>query len=227
MNSYKNVNLVGNTYGKLKVIEMVGKYKGCYNAKVRCECGKEYFVPIYDLLHHRRMSCKKCFEQPNSKHNMTGSRLFNIWSTMINRCYCTTSNSYKRYGARGIEICDEWKNDFLSFYEWSINNGYRDDLSIDRINNDGNYEPINCRWVDKKTQSNNRSTNHYLTYKGETKTIAEWSEIFDLKHSTISRRIKSGWSTEMALETPLIFGRRSKKEISEWRKKYETVQYLN
>ena len=105
------------------------------------------------------------------------SRLYHIYQSIKQRCYYPKAISYKRYGAKGIVMCDEWKNDFMSFYNWAIANGYSDNLTIDRINSNGNYEPSNCRWVTYKLQANNKSSNVFLSLNGVVHTIAEWSDI--------------------------------------------------
>lgn len=124
----------------------------------------------------------------NVKHNLRYSRLYNIWRHMKQRCYNSNNKKYERYGKRGITVCEEWLNDFKAFYDWSMSNGYKDDLTIDRINNDGNYEPSNCRWVNLKTQANNRSTNILITHDGETHNIKEWSLIMNKPYSTLLNR---------------------------------------
>lgn len=138
------------------------------------------------------------------KHGQANTRLYRIWDAMKTRCTNPNSRNYANYGARGISICPEWMKDFKAFYDWAIENGYADDLSIDRIDNNGNYEPSNCRWASKKEQSNNSRRNVFLTYKGKTQTLAQWCDElgFD-NHWTICKRIKSGWSIEKALSTPI------------------------
>lgn len=120
---------------------------------------------------------------------------------MINRCFRTKDKRYKDYGGRGITVCNEWRNSFKAFYAWAIANGYTDELTIDRIDNNGNYEPSNCRWLSLKEQANNRRSNHLVTYDGQTKTITQWSEERNIKKSTLQRRLsKNGWSVKRALE---------------------------
>lgn len=125
------------------------------------------------------------------------------------RCYNLNQVGYKNYGARGIKICDEWldkDNGFINFYNWATNNGYRDDLSIDRIDNNGDYEPNNCRWSTSKSQSNHKRNNKYITYRGQQHTIAEWSDLTGLSYHLIWNRLKRGW-------TPCeIFERKNKYE---------------
>jgi hypothetical protein len=115
------------------------------------------------------------------------------------RCNNKNSNNYHNYGGRGIDICEEWKNDFSPFCEWAIATGYNDSLSIDRKNVNGNYEPENCRWVNANIQQRNRRNNHFITYKGKTKTLIEWSNEIGVGHTTILGRLKKGMSIEEVL----------------------------
>lgn len=140
-------------------------------------------------------------KNPNYKHGLKGTRVFRIWSNMKTRCNNPNSNYYKRYGGRGIKVCDEW-NDFQVFYDWAMSNGYNDNLSIDRINNNGNYEPSNCRWVDMKTQGRNRCSNHLIIINGETKTIEEWCVQYNINRHTVQDRLKRGWDEIRAIVEP-------------------------
>lgn len=126
------------------------------------------------------------------------------------RCYNEKEYHYPDWGGRGIKICPEWNNDFFSFQKWALSNGYKDSLSIDRIDNDGDYSPDNCRWATPKEQSNNRCDNHYVTYKGTTYTITQLSELFGIQKSTLRFRIVHGWSIEDAVERPVKVYRRGK-----------------
>lgn len=126
-------------------------------------------------------------------------RLSRIYSMMKQRCYNSKMTNFKYYGARGIAVCDEWRNDSQSFYEWAILNGYKEELTLDRIDNSGNYEPSNCRWVTAKEQSNHRSNNIILSFNGENHTISEWSEITGIKQHVIRNRLIRGWSIENVL----------------------------
>lgn len=118
---------------------------------------------------------------------------------MKNRCYNPHVTYYYRYGGRGIGVCDTWRYDFEAFEKWSFENGYTDELTIDRINNDGNYCPDNCRWVDHATQANNRSSNVVIEYNGEKHNLAEWAEIIGIKYKTLHNRYYSGWDTKRML----------------------------
>lgn len=131
------------------------------------------------------------------------SRLKRIWSKMKSRCYSPKVYNYHRYGGRGITVCDEWKDNFQAFYDWAIANGYADDLTIDRIDNDGNYEPNNCRWATMKEQANNKSNNVRITYKGKTQDIKQWSEELGIAYTTLFIRIHNGWPVEKAFFEPV------------------------
>lgn len=126
-----------------------------------------------------------------SKHGMKNTRIYEIWCGMKKRCYNKNSKSFEKYGAKGIIVCDEWKNDFLNFYNWSVKNGYSENLTIDRINNNGNYEPSNCRWITHREQQRNRSNNIYLEHESQIKTLAEWCAIMNEPYNKIHSRIKS------------------------------------
>lgn len=137
------------------------------------------------------------------KHGLRHTRIYGIWLQMKNRCYNTNTERFKDYGGRGISICEEWRNDFKSFYNWSMSNGYKEGLTIDRINNDGNYEPKNCRWVEIKIQNRNARSNHLITYKNETRCISEWVEITGISRSVITNRLKYGWDIERIFSIPI------------------------
>lgn len=138
-------------------------------------------------------------------HGKSDTRLYSIWCDMKRRCYNPKNKRYSRYGGRGISVCEEWKDDFQAFYEWAIDNGYDEHLTIDRINVNGNYEPSNCRWVTWKEQQRNTSRNRYITVNGETKTIAEWSEITGIKPDVIKDRLnKLHWTEEEAVTIPTM-----------------------
>lgn len=135
------------------------------------------------------------------KHGEGKTKLYRIWSSMRDRCNNPRCKDYKYYGAKGVRVSSDW-DDFLSFKKWSLDNGYRENagLTIDRINVNGNYEPENCRWVDRKTQANNMTSNHLITYNGDTHTISEWSEITGIPFGVLQARICSyHWDIERAL----------------------------
>jgi len=125
-------------------------------------------------------------------------RLYRIWGNMKQRCYNPNNTVYDRYGKRGIQICDEWRTSFKSFAEWANANGYTDEMTIDRIDNDGNYCPENCRLASRKEQANNRSDNNLITYNSKTQTVMQWAEELGIDHRTLWARLQK-WPAERAL----------------------------
>ena len=132
------------------------------------------------------------------KHGLSKTRLHTIWHSMYCRCNYPTTNGYKNYGGRGIKICKEWQ-EFTNFHDWAVANGYSDNLTLDRIDIDGDYEPSNCRWETPKNQSNHKTNNVYLSFNGETKTAKQWCEQYGINQTTFSDRVKRGWTIEQAL----------------------------
>ena len=201
-------DLTGEKFGRLTVIEFVEiKNRGAV-WKCVCECGKYKNVRAGDLKAEKIKSCgclrKEVSKQTITKlcttHGQRNTRLYRIWRDMKQRCYDRNAKNYHNYGGRGIEVCLEWKNSFKSFYEWSINNGYNNDLSIDRINVNGNYYPDNCRWATVKEQCNNTRKNVMITYNGKSQTLKEWAEELNINYHTLWKRIKVyKWSAERAL----------------------------
>lgn len=135
----------------------------------------------------------------NPKHGQCHTRLYGIWKGIKTRCYNPNHKSYKNYGARGIKMCSEWK-DFQNFYEWSINNGYTNKLTIDRINVNGDYEPSNCKWATMKEQLNNTRVNRYVSICGETNTVAEWARKFGISYWLMRYRLSLGLSDDELLK---------------------------
>lgn len=139
----------------------------------------------------------------NTKHGYAHKEpLYGVWKSMKARCYNPANNRAQFYLGKGIVVCDEWRNDYEVFRKWAYENGYRKGLSIDRINNDGNYEPSNCRWATARMQTNNQSRNRMLTYNGETFTMSEWAEKLNISYGTINHRVQRGWSMERIVNTP-------------------------
>jgi len=137
-------------------------------------------------------------------NGITKTRMYNIWTNVRYRCNNSNCKMYSRYGGRGITICKEWDK-FFSFYTWSINNGYADNLTIDRIDVNGNYEPSNCRWLSNFDQQSNKRTNVYVNYRNKRYTIAQLSRKVGLPDSMLRHRIDRGWDIEIAVSTPRLF----------------------
>ena len=142
----------------------------------KCDCGTELYVPYHSLTKGNTKSCgcSRRSPRPNRRKPNRGTRLYRIWANMKNRCLNKKDEyKYSRYGGRGIAICEEWL-DFDAFCEWALSSGYAEDLTLDRLNNDGNYCPANCRWVPMSIQSKNRSSTHWVTINGVTKCVKDW-----------------------------------------------------
>lgn len=204
----KALDLINQKFGKLTVLEKTGRKGEKVMWKCQCDCGNFVFVPTFVLRGGKSKSCG-CLKsermiEHNTKHNLCQTKLYRIWKGIKQRCLNANHKQYNDYGGRGITICDDWKNDYLSFYNWSIQNGYAENLTIDRIDNNGNYEPLNCRWVDRKIQNNNSRHNHLITYNGKTLTISQWAELYNLTYTCLKNRInRYKWSIEKALTTPM------------------------
>ena len=197
-------DLTGKRYGRLTVIKRVHKDgEKCSHWLCKCDCGNETTVIACNLKAGRTQSCgclnREAAKTAHTTHGHTGTRIYNVYHKMIDRTINPNDKSYKDYGGRGIKICDEWLNDFVSFYNWSIANGYKDGLTIDRIDVNGGYNPQNCRWATPKDQANNRRSNVNITYKGQTQTMMQWAELLNINYITLWKRIKQyHWSIERA-----------------------------
>lgn len=187
-------NIIGERFGKLTVIEKIGLSNHMELLwKCKCDCGNEVIVNSYSLRKGTTRSCGcLCFESRGNHLLPNWNKIHYARTNMLTRCYNEKYSLYHRYGGRGISVCEEWKNDSMAFYDWSIRNGFSEELTLDRVNNDGNYDPHNCRWVTMQVQSNNRHTNRILTRDGESHTMAEWSRILNTSYSKIQTHIYSG-----------------------------------
>lgn len=127
-----------------------------------------------------------------AKHGAKNTKIYRVWCGMKERCNNPHNKSFARYGGRGIKVCEEWDASFEIFYKWAIKNGYKEGLTIDRENNDGNYEPDNCRWITTAEQNRNYSKNHLITYEGKTKCLSDWANYFGINRGTILFRLNQG-----------------------------------
>ena len=204
-------NLKDLVFGELLVIKDSGRRDSCRQIlwECKCSCGNTVYVPTRSLTGKRTKSCgclsiDRCRKGLNTKHNLCNSRLYKIWVNMKSRCYNPNTPDYQNYGGRGIRICEEWLSDFSNFYSWSVLNGYSEDLTIDRIDNEGDYCPENCRWATRPLQANNKRNNTLIEYNGESHTISEWSSITGISYNTLIKRLMYlKWSVSKAFETPV------------------------
>lgn len=190
-------DLTGTKSNMLTVIEYAGKRKGKSYWKCRCDCGNYVEIPSDYVTTGRNKSCG-CIKSVKGRktndivHGLSKTRIHKIWCGMIARCFSQNQKIYKHYGAKGITVCDEWigTEGFVRFYEWSMENGYSEKLSIDRIDVRGNYEPSNCRWVDMVVQNNNKTNNRFIEYNGEVHTMSEWSRIKNIPYNSLKSKLR-------------------------------------
>ena len=203
-------DLTGQQFGRLRVIRRAGSNKSKYATWLcECECGNTVVVVGQYLRCGDTKSCG-CFQKENlhnlmSTHGFSKTRLYRVWAGIKTRCYNKNSDNYKYYGANGVKMCDEWKDNFDSFMKWSIQNGYDEKAktqycTIDRIDNSKDYSPDNCRWVNHFVQCNNQSSNKVFTYKGKTMTMSEWARATGINYSTLRARIRRNVPFEIAIQ---------------------------
>lgn len=210
------LDITGKRFGKLVVLSADHKDKrGEWFWRCQCDCGNETVASSWKIRNGKTTSCgcvKKAWMKkgPNHSHGMTNTRLYTIWCNMKARCNNPKSYEYPWYGGKGVCVCDDWMA-FEPFSEWALNNGYSENLTIDRIDVSKNYCPENCRWINYAQQSLNRTDNHKITAFGKTQTMKEWSDETGIKYDTIERRInKYKWPPERAVSEIATPGRRKK-----------------
>lgn len=196
----KYPNLIGKRFGKLIVLHVYHKKDGRNSRLImvcRCDCGKEVHRRYDSTIGFNSSSCG-C-----ASHHLAHTRLYYVWKDIKNRCYSKRVDAYKWYGARGIGMCDEWRNDPVAFIEWCKNNGYKPGLQIDRRDNNKGYSPENCRFVTRTENMRNTSAVRMLTFRGETKPMSEWCEILGISYSCVVGRLAKGMSVEEAFTAPI------------------------
>jgi len=208
----KKIDLTGRRFGRLVVLYECDERK---NGKVvwhcRCDCENEVNVRSGDLTSGHTTSCG-CYNrervvEANTTHGMSRQEktypVYVAWKSMFWRCENPNNKWYKDYGGRGITVCDEWRNPVV-FIDWALANGWRKGLSIDRIDNNGNYKPDNCHWVTRKENNRNKRNNHLITFNGKTQPMSQWAEETGINYSVLRDRIcQLRWSIERALTEPV------------------------
>lgn len=212
----KERNLIGLRSGRLEVIAYdEWKHNRPYLV-CKCDCGNVVSVRDDGIVSGRTKSCG-CLQKEavgayarehhtSTQNNESRERLHNIWYLMKYRCENPDCDAYHNYGGRGIRVCEEWNNDqigYFAFKKWALENGYAPNLQIDRINNNGDYTPENCRWTDAVEQANNKRVNVMFTYHGETKTAAQWAKEIGMSYKVFMRRVYLGWDIERIIEQPI------------------------
>lgn len=188
-------NPVGVKHNRLTCISRLHNYsKSRTHLLCICDCGNLTIVELSRFKNGHTKSCGCSRKGINATHGGRYTRLYEIWCGMKKRCYNKRCKAYSRYGKRGISICDDWLDSFSNFELWSKDNGYDENLTLDRIDNDGDYEPNNCRWVNRYIQANNRSTNKIVYYNGSSDTLANWCRKLGLNYSRTSYRLNHGFT---------------------------------
>ena len=195
----------GKRFNMLTVLNEEERHKKQRQFLCECDCGDIRIHKLILLTSGQSKSCgclrKKTFIDRNTSHGKSRTKLNAVWQSMKQRCYNTNNMNYTYYGGRGISVCDEWRNSMIDFYNWAINNGYKEGLSIDREDVNGNYEPSNCRWVKMDVQCRNKTDNVFIEYNGENLCLQDWSNKLKITISTLNKRLKK-WDLEKALTTP-------------------------
>lgn len=206
------VEQTGKKYGRLLVTDRVGVNKHKQITWLcECDCGNKIITTSSSLKSGHTTSCgcyaRELFSKNFTTHGLsrdeTGkqTRLYGIWKCMVGRCHRPGASGYERYGEHGIIVCPHW-HDYKNFYDWAMQNGYRHDLTIDRINNKGNYDPLNCRWATNTQQQRNRGSNRMVDFNGQSEPMVVWSEKYHVNYATLKSRLNAGWPVEKALLTP-------------------------
>lgn len=180
----------------VRMEKKVGRIWSCV-----CDCGKEFEVPTYRIASGGCTECPECAKRHNLEkasrslrtHGLGNkkNRIYREWCAMNRRCTCPSDTGYKFYGAKGISVCSEWSNSFPAFYDWAMQNGYTDNLTIDRIDGNGNYSPQNCRWVPKRVQMVNRKHTRLISVNGVTMSVADWARATGLNRIVLTRHSDS------------------------------------
>lgn len=198
-------DLTGKTYGRLTVIGIDGynEISREYYWECKCTCGNFKTIKGGSLKTGATSSCGCLQKEQVYVHGMTKSKIYKTYRAMLDRCSNSKNSRYKDYGGRGIEVCSDWKikrKGFLNFYNWAMSNGYNENLSLERINTDGNYEPLNCTWETLLQQNRNKRNTVWVDYNGEKITLGQLSEITGIYRNLLySRIVTNKWSVEEAL----------------------------
>lgn len=205
-------DLTGQRFGRLTVLRLYNRRqqpcgKHYYTWWCKCDCGNEKEAPGRSLKNGHVQSCG-CLHREVAgcsarTHGGSKTRLYKVWVGIKCRCYEENNPAYKHYGERGVSMCDEWRTDFTAFRDWALSNGYADNLTIERIDNNGNYSPENCCWIPQTEQPKNRRNCHFITYNGETKTLSDWSRELHIARRSLRDKEKQLGDGALAIESVL------------------------
>lgn len=216
MRKLNEVDFIGRKLGQLTILSKCEpSHTGHTCFMTKCDCGNYKKVVAYRLLNGTTQSCgckKKLLDENRFKtHALSKHPLYSVWLNMNRRCDYEKGNRFYRYGGRGITVCDQWKKNFVAFYEWSVNNGWAVGLELDRRENSGIYEPSNCRYVTREVNANNKDYNRMYVVNGERLSLTQLSKKYGINKACLFARVNYGWTIERALSTPI---RKQKKNIS-------------
>ena len=200
-------NIIGKKFGRLRVVEYIGPdSRGRSVMRCTCDCGNQKNAHIGALRSGDAKSCG-CITRENNatraaKHNSSYTKLYKVWRHIKDRCFNENTENYKHYGGRGITMCSEWKDSFIAFQEWALTAGYKEGMSIDRINVDGDYSPDNCRWTTSLEQARNKRNSWRITINGENKHATEWCAIYNVSYGAAYSRKRKGWDDISCVTIP-------------------------
>ena len=207
----KLIDLTGQRFGRLIVTERAESLTSpCGSKRARwicqCDCGNTVIVAAKELMRGDTKSCG-CLQRDrtaevSTTHGMKKTKIYHVWIDMKQRCLNPNNYRYSDWGGRGITVCNEW-HEFEPFRDWALAHGYQDGLTIDRIDNNGPYSPDNCRWITAQAQQFNKRCNIVLTHNEKTQTLTEWAHEVNISPSTLSARLRAGWSLDRALTEPV------------------------
>ena len=221
----KFIDLTGHKFNRLTVIErMPNAPKGKTVWKCQCDCGNITIVRGSNLKTGQVKSCGCAQKGWNCIHGDSNTPLYNHWYSMINRCENPNNHAFKDYGGRGIKVCEEW-HDYITFKKWVMETKpiSKQELTVDRIDVNGNYSPDNCRWTSRKIQARNRTSNILIEFEGKKQSLIEWCEELHLDYKRIHNRIsKLHWTFEKAISTPVNENKRNKEARKKWQNTSET-----
>lgn len=215
-------DIIGLKFGKLTAIKRMENKGHNQFYLCKCDCGKEKVISKSSLILGRTKSCgclKSCLlakrnrkyklaekmHKKNTTHNLSKTTIYKKYLGIKERCFNKNCEAYKYYGGRGITVCDEWKNNFQNFYDWAMSNGYKDNLTIERIDFNGNYCPENCKWIPRSEQTKNRRNVHKITYKGKTQSLSDWARELNINFNTLYQRVITlKWDITKSFEKPIL-----------------------
>lgn len=194
------LNLAGHRYGRLTVLKYAHTLKGVSWWVCVCDCGNERTIRSNSLRTNNTTSCG-CLQKEKhvelvTRHGFSKERLYRTWTDIKSRCFNPNTGYYSEYGGRGITMCVEWREDFVVFREWALNNGYEDDLTIERLDVDGDYTPRNCTWIPMSAQGFNRRATRFVTFQDLKMTANEFSKAFQINHRAVVRGVDRGWDAD-------------------------------